>query len=427
MSFEYQFGNGVDLSDETALKVYKEYTDTNERILIWQSNFNLLNIKFWRIISITLYSIRHPFRIVFEANNQDEISRKYHAIDNIKMVNCGPPQIDSTQCLNGFKCTNKVCIPHENVCNFVDDCGDRSDEYYCDSYQMTSFENGFGRWSEGIKRGWKIEKASKMTNLLMGPTYDHTTGITEGSYLFANEKDAEIESPPFMPKTGCQLRFFMYSNSDWSSLMVLLHNINSDSNTMIEVAAISDANFNLHNVPLNYKEAVYTIKFFATIRESDNPKLAKPYIAIDDISFNDKCTIMNIQPTSKPTTNNGNMTTIKPDNCPTISCLNGNGKKVCLNESQICDFTSDCANGIDEVNCGNCTFDDGHTCQWSSNGLVKNEIWKVILPAFSAVLGLPKKDANDSGNGGYLSIYSMISSSNNGMVSSVYVIILYNH
>jgi hypothetical protein len=30
-----------------------------------------------------------------------------------------------------FKCNNHFCIPGDNVCNFVDDCGDGSDENKC--------------------------------------------------------------------------------------------------------------------------------------------------------------------------------------------------------------------------------------------------------------------------------------------------------
>jgi Low-density lipoprotein receptor domain class A. len=30
-----------------------------------------------------------------------------------------------------FKCNNHFCIPSDKVCNFVDDCGDGSDENKC--------------------------------------------------------------------------------------------------------------------------------------------------------------------------------------------------------------------------------------------------------------------------------------------------------
>nr|CAD7568120.1 unnamed protein product [Timema californicum] len=30
-----------------------------------------------------------------------------------------------------FKCLNHLCVPVDDVCNFVDDCGDGSDEHKC--------------------------------------------------------------------------------------------------------------------------------------------------------------------------------------------------------------------------------------------------------------------------------------------------------
>lgn len=55
-------------------------------------------------------------------------------IDDVAFVNCAPPVMSHLPCHNNeFICANGHCINEDNLCDFIDHCGDGSDEnhYIC--------------------------------------------------------------------------------------------------------------------------------------------------------------------------------------------------------------------------------------------------------------------------------------------------------
>lgn len=51
------------------------------------------------------------------------------AVDDITFEDCSPLLIPGRLCTSEeFTCANKYCIPKDNLCDFVDDCADNSDE-----------------------------------------------------------------------------------------------------------------------------------------------------------------------------------------------------------------------------------------------------------------------------------------------------------
>lgn len=55
-------------------------------------------------------------------------------IDDVSFLDCAPPLITNKPCTSEeYACANGHCIPQENMCDFINHCGDNSDEdhYIC--------------------------------------------------------------------------------------------------------------------------------------------------------------------------------------------------------------------------------------------------------------------------------------------------------
>jgi len=89
---------------------------------------------------------------------------------------CGEP--------SQFQCLNKKCIGEDKVCNFVDECGDGSDEAECGTCDFESGMCGFYEKSEDMFR-WNRTKAP--SGISTGPKVDHTTNSISGHYLVTYE------------------------------------------------------------------------------------------------------------------------------------------------------------------------------------------------------------------------------------------------
>ncbi|NXK56744.1 MALR1 protein, partial [Chauna torquata] len=72
--------------------------------------------------------IRSDFQIVFRAKRGVSYMGDV-AVDDITFEDCSPLLIPDRHCtLEEFTCANKYCIPKDNLCDFVNDCADNSDE-----------------------------------------------------------------------------------------------------------------------------------------------------------------------------------------------------------------------------------------------------------------------------------------------------------
>ena len=81
-------------------------------------------------------------------------------------------------------------------------------------------------------------------------------------------------------------------------------------------------------------------------------------IAIDDLSLSLGCTVVG------DTTTAASSSTTSPTTTTPQPCSEGgqfwcrDEANTCLDSSQVCDFTADCPDGLDEVSCGSCDFED---------------------------------------------------------------------
>ena len=75
---------------------------------------------------------------MFEAS-KSFLKNNVISIDDVKFDNCALPLVtpDVTCSPNEIKCSRGNCVSKDRICDFVDDCGDKTDETLtiCNSYQ----------------------------------------------------------------------------------------------------------------------------------------------------------------------------------------------------------------------------------------------------------------------------------------------------
>ena len=402
LSFEYNY------NINSNLKVYIHIPDQSiNQVLIWESNYLDLKPNFWNSISVTLRHIRKSYQLLFVA--QGNSSDEYQAIGGIRMHQCGPKK--PTPNCEAFQCENKVCINNYLVCDYEDDCGDGSDEsdQLCKSLMSQDFENGFGDWGQTNNHGWQLKKAITMQDLRNGPTIDHTTNyLPVGSYLFSRNEtidsniESMIDSPPFMANQNnkqCQIVFYVLQNSINSTLFIRLQNLISGNITLLDY--ISEVHYVFKRqsffIPFD-SDAIYKIQFISVMNVTTD-QFVVPYIAIDDVTFSNGCLKFN---GNLPTTTTKRYSTTKSPICETIKCANSNGKIICVEPNELCNFVNDCADGADEKNCGDCNFNDRNMCGWTNVDIDQN--WFALKPAFLAQEPMLNFDADNNEKGGYATI-----------------------
>ncbi|KAH9417832.1 hypothetical protein DERP_013092 [Dermatophagoides pteronyssinus] len=390
LKFYYRFNTNVtnfQMAKHQPFNIYLYLDNPGIRTKIWQiSAINPLPENEWNEIYIKLNRIVHPFYLEFEAHPFTAMRQHgYHSLHDIKFDYCEPPEPAKNiaeECENRFHCRNGVCINEEFVCDFEDDCGDNSDEYNCDEKLRFSFENGYQSWAETYLphvNNWTLQRANSIGNLRESPTFDHTTGFVGGSYLFTSStKDvpishAIIDSPAFTITNGydqCDIRMFTMKNSRNSTISFKLWNLNTGG---IKTLSIFDSYRGLAFYPnwitVHSESNDYTYKLLIEVllnRTDDN--FLDPYVAVDDILFYKGCTLID-HPIH-------NLTTEKP-----------------------------CIGLVYEQQCGDCNFNNQTMCGWKTGNMNGDNIPYQLYVANETPENLPKKDANNSSNGGYVGAY----------------------
>jgi len=72
--------------------------------------------------------------------------------------------------------------------------------------------------------------------------------------------------------------------------------------------------------------------------------------------------------------------------------------------STVGDFVHDCQDGTDEVHCGECDFNHGSLCGWSTVGTADK--WVIINPASISPDSMPKVDGEGKAEGGFVTIFA---------------------
>ncbi|XP_072220292.1 MAM and LDL-receptor class A domain-containing protein 1 [Leuresthes tenuis] len=214
-----------------------------------------------------------------------------------------------------------------------------------------SFENGTCDW-EDISVGqfqWVRRNASGND----GPYVDNTLGTELGWYMAVEAQRGEQMSPaalqsPIMEQasTTCTLHFFYNMYGEDSQLSVLL----KEGSRTTTLWWLSDNHGDLWQhgqVKVGRNPHDFTILFEAS-RNFNKPG----HVAIDDVNFIN-CSLPEPQPW-----------------CPESMFMCNNS--VCINPNRVCDFSEDCGDWSDEINCDKhgvverCDFEQG-LCFWEES------------------------------------------------------------
>ncbi len=312
----------------------------------------------WNKATIRLGRIQKSFRLSFDGFRALSAAGDL-AIDDIRMVNCQFPQPRPTACpANYFTCGRKACISQSRVCDLTDDCGDSTDELNCANFTQCDFENGICDWKDSFGQGtdlkWAISTGAT-THLETGPSRDHTTGSSEGHYVYLEASNppgstARLESPVVLPASNnCQFRFFYHMyGKDIGTLSVYKKTATGLDRVFVKTGEVGDF-WERSVLDLSGESQPYQLVIEGVVGKSFLGD-----IGIDDTSFTDGCVLDKTGQISTQATTT--VTTQAPCGEPgQFQCLN----KKCIGEDKVCNFVDDCGDGSDEAECGTCDFESG--------------------------------------------------------------------
>ncbi|XP_071956052.1 MAM and LDL-receptor class A domain-containing protein 1-like [Antedon mediterranea] len=389
-------------------EVWKEMADVN---------------RMWTEASV-LIGKGHNMAIIIQAKQVTEITGGI-SIDDVSLINCERTDTIIDVCMDGkMTCLNGNCIDLENACNYENDCGDFSDEKYCEGYPAScDFEYDFCDWKQDSNDDldWLI-KSSKSPYIGVGPISDHTFKYDYGKYIYVpstselsagNGKVARLVSPMIkMTSHHCKLRLWYFIDGFKTSPLIIyqLTRNQYDENDLKKVGEISYPTLNywkLWSVLLNQLQTNFQIVIESTIKGGTDAQ----FIAIDDVSLSDSC----ITESSIPADDE----IIRFNLCEDGRRFQCGISNQCFEEVQRCNFVNDCEDGSDENECGaTCGFDTGW-CGWK---VTKKEGFNWMRSNGKTSSPKDTRPRVDHTNGGTFNGYYVYlqTSDRNGSVSVLY-------
>eukprot|EP00117_Sycon_ciliatum_P042503 scpid2178/ scgid30914/ MAM and LDL-receptor class A domain-containing protein C10orf112 len=368
------------------LALYTE-TNTSIRTNVWTTYSHQGNI--WHRADVIVDSTE-PYRFVFNGTIVTHVYNDF-ALDDISLTKgCieGSPQV----CPAGqWYCTkSKICIDSRQVCDFNNDCGiSAEDEEHCS--KPCDFERGECNWDNSINLNhwhhyWWERIAGTSGAIGTGPSSDHTRGIPQGHYMYADSKYdsgtgwvANYQSRTFQ-RSGplCSIHFWyhMYGQNQ-GQLSVLLWSQGGHR----EVIWATDRDqgdawkYGTAHIGARYE---FSVGFEGILGGEDFSDLA-----LDDINFTD-CAA------SKP---------ILPCTRSEFECQNRN----CVPLAQVCDDANNCGDSSDEQGCpsyvGDCDFETD-LCVWRNVAGDRHE-WQHLQGNTPTTLTGPNYDHTRGNNEGH--------------------------
>lgn len=353
----------------TSIQLYVKSKDGSE-YKVWFVASNMLDM--WYDTTLKLGEHEAGWSLRFEGSHYDEEGVIF--IDDISFEDCPSPA--ATVCKpQQTKCLNGACVDSDVLCDFNDDCGDRTDELpgLCQDYhERCNFEDDFCNWTQGNETIEWIRRTGEMLAEDVGPDYDHTFGNETGYYLYLRSgegdkgKTGRISSTSFYPPLiGCNFRFwYMIKANQSAQLVVYVHEtfgpLNPKSNIIFQTEGSEEYGWLKADVPVTFA------RYFKIVMEGTVGEKIVGDVSIDDISFTPNCVPVHMLPAST--------TSPPPGNCHEneFECKSSE----CIPSTSVCDFRYDCMDSSDELPCPSfCNF-EVDTCGWHEavdDGL--NWIW----------------------------------------------------
>ncbi|OWK03058.1 hypothetical protein Celaphus_00007485, partial [Cervus elaphus hippelaphus] len=132
-------------------------------------------------------------------------------------------------CPLGYReCQNGKCFKPEQSCNFVDDCGDYTDENECGG--SCTFEKGWCGWQNSLAENfdWVLGVGSPQS---LRPPRDHTLGNENGHFLYLEATPVGLRGEEAHLKSGlwqessaaCTMSFWYFiSTKATGSIQILI-------------------------------------------------------------------------------------------------------------------------------------------------------------------------------------------------------------
>lgn len=319
-------------------------TTQNQHSSLFQANGN--KGQKWIKASVNITSTQE-FTLAFEAVIGSGFLSDI-AIDDISMQSGFCPW--SSNINQVFQCSGGKTVSSQKVCDFIKDCPQGDDETNCGNCTFDQAQCGWIDSSAGSFRWERHNNGTETSNT--GPPNDHTTGNPRGYYMYVDASNgrtftyATLQSPTLRKSAAtCQMSFYyhMYGRSIGS--LTVSKVIQGQSTRLLYLSRNHGNSWQQATVNIGRETSDFLIQFQA--RRSFS---VLGDIAIDDVTFIN-CALPPIQASCGQNQ---------------FRCQRGS----CVDNSRLCDFTDDCGDNSDELQCSSypsrCSFDQSF-CDWTQD------------------------------------------------------------